>query len=85
MIYGGAKSVAGVDFCGFGQASSGQDGRPGEGPCDGLRRRGVGAIRREVFCLWRPLEVVKPWQTRTFATAELAPSMTLKCYWVPKP
>ena len=35
---------------------------------------------REVFCPRRPLEVVKLWQARTFAVAELAPSMTLKPY-----
>ena len=38
---------------------------------------------REVFCPWRPLEVIKPWQARTFAAAELAPSMTLKSKLVP--
>ena len=39
---------------------------------------GFGSIRAGVFCPWRPLEVRKPWQARTFAAAELAASMTLK-------
>ena len=39
---------------------------------------GLAQFGREVFCLWRPLEVRKPWHGRTFAAAELAPSMTLK-------
>ena len=58
----------------FGQASSGQDNAPGggamrrTGPAWGLAQLGGN------FCPWRPLEVVKPWQTRTFAAAEFAPS-----------
>ena len=40
--------------------------------------RGLAQFGREVFCPWRKLEVLKPWQARTFAAAELAPSMTLK-------
>ena len=72
-------------FVDFGQKMSGQDGRPGGG-----RRRSAPAwvlaqFGREVFCPCRSLEVVKPWQAGTFAVAELAPSMTLKSYWVPKP
>ena len=40
---------------------------------------GLAQFGREVFCPWRPLEVIKPWQeARTFAAAELAASMTLK-------
>ena len=39
---------------------------------------GLAQFGREVFCPSRPLEVIKPWQARTFAAAELAPSMTLK-------
>ena len=51
-------------FVDFGQASPGQNVGPRWGgvrtaDCAGI---GFGAIRREVFCLWRPLEVVKPWQ-----------------------
>ena len=43
---------------------------------------GFGAIRAGSFLPVKAalLEVVKPWHTRTFA--ELAPSMTLKSYWV---
>ena len=37
---------------------------------------GLAQFWREVFCPWGPLEVIK--QARTFAAAELAPSMTLK-------
>ena len=70
-------------FVAFGQKSSVQDGRA-EGACVGF-----GAIRaqfgREVFCPRRSLEAGRPWQARIFAAAELAPSMTLKSYWVPKP
>ena len=66
-------------FVDFGQASSSQDGRAGAGamprtaPAWGLAQFG-----REVFCSWRPLELTKPGQARTFAAAEFAPSMTLK-------
>ena len=61
----------------FGQAGSGQDGRAGGG--GGPMRRtapawGLAQFGREVFCRWRPLEVIKPWQARTFAGAGLAPS-----------
>ena len=57
---------------------------------------GVGVMRRTALA-WGstqfgqfsarrgPLEVVKPWQARTFAAAELAPSMTAKSCWVQKP
>ena len=44
---------------------------------------GFGAIRAGGFLPVEaagPLEVIKPWQARTFAAAELAPSMTLKPY-----
>ena len=70
----------------FGQASPGQ--HPGSGGRS-IRRAapalGLVQFGREVFCPWRPLEVVKPWKARIFAAAELAPSMTLKSYWVQKP
>ena len=46
---------------------------------------GLAQFGREVFCPWRPLDDVKPWQTRTFAATELAPSMTLKSNGVQKP
>ena len=73
--------MAGVDFRGLRPKRSGRDGRAGGGgdatECAGV---GFGAIRAGGF-----LEVVKPWQVRTFAVAELAPSMTLKSYWVQKP
>ena len=39
---------------------------------------GLAQFGREVFCPWRPLEVVKPRQKRAFAAVELASSMTLK-------
>ena len=39
---------------------------------------GLAQFWREAFCKWRPLEVIKPCQARTFAAAELASSMTLK-------
>ena len=61
----------------FGHASSGQDARAGGGGGD--------EFGREVFCPWRPLEVMKLWQARAFAAAELASSMTLKSKWVQKP
>ena len=72
--------MAGVGFRGLRPKNSGQDGRAGGGGgrCDGLHARGF----------WRnsgELEAVKPWQARTFTVAELAPSMTLKSYWVQKP
>ena len=57
----------------------------GSWPSRAAQAWGLGQFGREVFCPWRQLEVVKPWQTRTFAVAELAPSMTLKSYWVQKP
>ena len=80
-MYGGAKSVAGVDF---GQKSSGQHGRSREGvvAVTGCAGVGVAAIRAGGYLPVRPLEAVKLWQARTFAAAELAPSMTLKSYWV---
>ena len=71
-------------FVVFGQKKSGQDGRAGGGgwgdatDCGFWRNSGVRFSAR-------PLEVVKPGQARTFAVAELAPSMTLKSYWVQKP
>ena len=64
----------------FNQKSSGQHGRRHEGVVAAMGCAGV-----EVFCPWRPLEVVKLWHARTFAAAELAPSMTLKSYCVRKP
>ena len=65
-------------FVDFGQKSSVQDGRAGGGGrCDGPAW-GLAQFGREVFCAWRPLEVVKPWHARTCAAAELAASMTLK-------
>ena len=67
-------------FVDFGPKKSVQDGRPEGG--GGSRRRaapawGLAQFGREVFCPWRPLEVLKPWHARTFAAAELAASMTL--------
>ena len=65
-------------FVDFGQKSFGQDSRAG---LVGVAMRrtalawGLGQFGREAFCPWRPLEVIKPWQARTFAAAELAPSM----------
>ena len=67
----------------FGPTRSVQDGR-GEGVA-AMGCACVAQFGREVFCPQRPLEVRKPWQARTFAVAELAPSMTLKSYWVQKP
>ena len=79
--------MASVDFPKLRPKRSGQDGRAGVGGA--LRRTALPSVLaqfgREVFCPWRPLEVTKPWQARTFAAAELAPSMTLKSRWVPKP
>ena len=73
-------------FVGFGQASSGQDGRAGAGAMRRtMRALGLRQFGLEVFCPWRPLEVIKPWQARIFAVVELAPSMTPKSYWVQKP
>ena len=43
---------------------------------DGRAEGGVGDAGG--FCPWRPLEVIKPWQARTFAAAQLAPSTSLK-------
>ena len=71
--------MAGV-FVDFGQKSFGR--RVGWG---GDATDCAGVVGREVFWPWRPLEVMKPWQARTFAAAELAPSMTLKSYWAQKP
>ena len=66
-------------FVDFGQKSSGQDGRAEGGA---MRRTapawGLAQFGREVFCPWRPPEVIKPWQARTLAAAELARSMALK-------
>ena len=64
-------------FMDFGQAGRGRHVGSGGGEVDpaGCTGVGFGAI-----CPWRPLEVAKPWQARTFAVAELAPSMTLKSY-----
>ena len=59
-------------FVDFGQASSAQDGAGGD--CAGV---GFGEIRARGF-LPVDHEVIKPWQARTFAAAELSPSMTLK-------
>ena len=50
--------------------------------CTGV---GFGAIRAGGFLPVWPLEFVKPGQARIVALAELAPSMTLKSYWVQKP
>ena len=67
-------------FVDFGPKKSVQDSRAEGG--GSLRRTapawGLAQFGREVFCPWRPLEVKKPWQARTFAAAELASSMTLK-------
>ena len=72
-------------FVDFGQKMSGQDGRPAGGgeatDCAGV---GFGAIRAGGFLPMKAAGGVKPWQARTFAVAELAPSMTLKSYWVQK-
>ena len=61
-------------FVDFGPKKSVQDGRGGS-----LRRAapawGLAQLGREVSCPWRPLEVVKPWQARTFAAAEHDPSV----------
>ena len=65
-------------FVDFGQASSGQDGRAGGGDATHAPAQGLAQFGGEVFCPWRALEVIKPWQARTFAAAELASSMTLK-------
>ena len=46
---------------------------------------GLAQFGRQVFCPRRPVEARKLWQARTFAAAELAPRLTLKSYWVPKP
>ena len=58
----------------------------GGGGCDGLCRRGVWRHSGGRFSArggrWR---LQKPWQARTFVAAELAPSKTLKSYWVQKP
>ena len=65
----------------FGPKSSVQDGRAEWGGvrCDGLRRTapawGLAQFGREVFCPWRPLEVIKPCQARTFAAAEHDPKV----------
>ena len=75
--------MAGVDICGLRPKNFGQDSGAGWG--EGAMRRtalawGLGQFGREAFCPWRPLEVIKQCQARTFAAAELAPSMTLKSY-----
>ena len=74
--------MAGVDFRGLrpGKLWPRRSRLGGAGVHDATDCAGVGfgAIRREVFCPWRPLEVIKPWQARTFAATELASSMTLK-------
>ena len=74
-------------FVDFGRASPGQ--HLGSERGGSIRRAalawGLAQSGREAFCVWRPLEAVKPWQARTFAVAELAPSMTLKSYCVHKP
>ena len=66
----------------FGPKRSVQDGRA-QGGGASLRRAApvwdLAQFGREVFCPRRP------WQARTFAVEELAPSMTLKSYWVQKP
>ena len=81
------KAWHGRTFMDFGQASPGQHLASG-GRGGSIRRAapawGLAKFGQEVFCPWRPLEVIKPWQARTFAAAELAPSMTLKLYWVQK-
>ena len=75
--------MASVDF---GQKMSGQDGRRGEGgeatDCAGV---GFGAIRAGGFLPVKAAAGGKPWQARTFAVAEFAPSMTLKSHWVQTP
>ena len=54
-------------FVDFDQKNSGQNCRAGGG---GMRRTapawGLAQLGREVFCPWRPLEVITPWQARTF-------------------
>ena len=74
------KNAAGVDFRGLWPGKLWpRRSRWGGGA---MRRTapawGLAQFGREVFCPWRPLEVIKPWQARTFAAAELASSMTLK-------
>ena len=80
------ESVAGVDLRDLGQNSCGQHGRRHKGvvAATGCAGVGFGAIRAGGLLPVEALEVVKPWQARTFAAAELAPSMTLKSYWVQK-
>ena len=65
----------------FGQAGSGQDGRAGGSDATAC----LAQFGREVFCPWRPLEVIKKWHAHAFAAAELVPSMTLKSDWVQNP
>ena len=67
----------------FGRKRSGQDGRAA-GDATDCAGVGFGAIRAGGFL---PVKAAggKPWQARTFAVAELAPSMTLKSYQVQKP
>ena len=64
------------------EKSSVQDGRAGGGGrCDGLRLRGVWRNSGGKFLpvgAWRLLEVIKPWQARALAAAELPASITLK-------
>ena len=88
-MYRGAKSVADAYFRGLRpgkpRPTSQERGRGGGSIGRAAPARGLAQFGREVFCPWRPLEVIKPWQARTFAAAELAPSMTLKSYWVQKP
>ena len=73
--------MASVDCRGFWPGKLWPDGRARGGA---MRRTapewGLAQFGREVFCPWRLLEVVKPWQARTFAlaAAKLAASMTLK-------
>ena len=61
--------MAGVDF----RTSAKKFGRCHKGTvaATGCAGWGLGQCGREVFCPWRPLEVVKPWQARTVAAAKI--------------
>ena len=68
----------------FGKKNSAQDGRAHEGVVDATdcASVGFGAMRAGDFPPVEAAVGIKPWQARTFAVAELAPSVTLKSYWV---
>ena len=72
--------MAGVDFRGLRSKKLWPRRSRWGGGGDATDCAGVvfGAIGREVFCPWRPLQAIRPWQARSVAAAELAASMTLK-------